>query len=76
MKVNKYHRQLEGYEKRIAYREYLLFKQIEEWEKELKELIAEDRDYRRQLELIQVITQEKVFYDERYEKKIFICMFK
>ena len=70
MKVNKYHRQLEGYEKRIAYREYLLFKQIEEWEKELKELIAEDRDYRRQLELIQVITQEKVFYDERYEKKI------
>lgn len=72
LRVNKYHHLASDYEKKKNYREYLLFKQLKEWEEELNTLVIENRDYKRQLELIQMITQEKVFYDEYYEKKIIL----
>lgn len=72
VRVNSYHKSLDNYEEKNNYRKSLVLKQIRNWEEELNELIIADKDYKRQLELVQMITQEKVFYDEKYEKKILI----
>ncbi len=71
--LNDVHSKLNSnYERNIKYKSKLLMMQIAKWKEELNDLIRSKTDFKRILELQQLITQELCLVDEFYQKKIFL----
>ena len=71
-RLDPYSKYSDDLESKLNLKRELLYKQIKKWIIELNDLRSSGTNPKRELELLQMITQELSFVDSRYEKRVII----